>query len=313
MAEEGAHAVKEETNAGAQSEVQTPSKFRTLLQLTKAKIAIAVLISSAMGYLMAAGAFSVTMVVPLFGVLLLAMGSLALNQCQEVSIDARMKRTSSRPIQTGRIDRVTSLFIALLLILIGAYALASTEYPTEQLILGAFALVWYNGVYTYLKRVTAFAVVPGAAIGAVPPAMGWVAAGGSLNDPMILLVAAFYFIWQIPHFWLLLSKYGDEYAKAGLPSLTTLFTPSQLGRVTFMWVLATAAAGLVFPAFSPQELHLPWRVALLLASVWLAFKATSLLPAAQKQPATFRKAFIHINIYALLVSLFLSLNGLMTA
>lgn len=284
--------------------------LRAVLQLTKARIAVAVLVSSAMGFLMAAGSFSVDIWMPLLGVFLLACGALALNQCQEVKIDARMSRTCMRPIQTGRIDRTASLFISILLILLGACALASTEYPTELLLLGAFALVWYNGVYTYLKRITAFAVVPGALIGAVPPAMGWVAGGGHPGDPMILLVATFYFIWQVPHFWLLMARLGEEYARAGLPSLTAVFTPDQLGRVTFMWVLATATAGLVFPALSPQAFLLPWRLALLLASLWLALKATSLLRPAHPQPMAFCKTFVHINVYGLLVSIVFSLNGL---
>jgi len=287
------------------------SAFRTFLQLTKAQIAVAVLISSAMGFLLAAGSFSTAMLMPLLGVYLLSCGSLALNQCQEVAIDARMDRTRKRPIQTGRIDSKVSLFIAILLILLGAWALSSSRYPNKLLLLGLFAIVWYNGVYTYLKRVTAFAVVPGAVIGSIPPMIGWVAGGGKLDDPMILLVATFYFIWQVPHFWLLMARVGEEYAQAGLPSLTKVFSPDQLGRVTFMWVLATAAAGMVFPALSPQAFLLPWRLALLLASIWLAFKATRLLRPDESQAKGLGQAFIHINIYGLLVSVVLSLNGIM--
>ena len=59
----------------------------------------------------------------------------------------------------------------------------------------------------------------------------YVAAGGGLTDPLILLVATFFFIWQIPHFWLLLLMCGGQYGDAGLPTLTTLFSPSQLMRI----------------------------------------------------------------------------------
>ena len=68
------------------------------------------------------------------------------------------------------------------------------------------ALIWYNGIYTPLKRKTAFAVVPGSVIGAIPPMVGYVAAGGSALDPQILAFAFFMFMWQIPHFWLLIMK-----------------------------------------------------------------------------------------------------------
>jgi len=79
-------------------------------------------------------------------------------------------------------------------------------------------------------------------------------------------------------------------------------------------VMATAAAGLVFPTVASRDVALPWSVAIVLASVWLAEKAVSTLMSsrveAQKSP--FRLAFMHVNIYALMVMLALSLSALQT-
>jgi protoheme IX farnesyltransferase len=248
------------------------------------------------------------------GIFLLASGSSALNQSQDRRIDALMERTRHRPIPSGHMEGATVVFLAVLLIGLGASLLASVKGNTDLLLLlGAFAIVWYNGVYTYLKRITAFAVVPGALIGAVPPVIGFVAAGGSPLDPLIVLVAAFFFVWQIPHFWLILLMCGDQYGSAGLPTLTNLFSRRQLLRMTAMWLLATAAAGLVLPTVAPGELALPWKITIVIASIWLAGRALSILGLSKtdENRATFRPAFIRINVYALIVMVCLSLNALM--
>ena len=122
-------------------------------------------------------------------------------------------------------------------------------------------------------------------------------------------MAAFFFIWQIPHFWLIVWKFGDEYVRAGLPSLTQIFSKPQLRRVTFMWILATAFAGSVFALLVPEQIFLPWRLGLLAASAWLVMKGFELLWTRKSLGLPFRRAFMQINIYALLVAVFLSLNG----
>ena len=285
----------------------------TILQLTRAKVTCAVVLTTATGYLLAAGYATVNIWPPLVGVFLLACGSSALNQCQEARIDALMERTQHRPIPAGRVDRGTAFFLAGLFILLGLSVLtSSTDKPMVLLLLGGSAVVWYNGVYTYLKRVTPFAVVPGALIGAIPPVIGYVAAGGDPTDSLILLVASFFFIWQIPHFWLLMLMLGEQYDRAGLPTLTRVFSTAQIARITFMWILATAAAGLVFPALARANMTMPWSLAMVIVSLWLAAKAAAVLKPApdQADKSQFRRAFVQINAYALLVMLCLSLSAL---
>ena len=290
---------------------RSSSWLSLLAQLTKARITVFVMLTAATGYILAAERLEWVMLLPLAGVYLLAAGASALNQVQEARTDGLMPRTMGRPIPSGRIDRSTAAFVAGLLILLGLFCLASVGHNTVTLLYqGVFAVLWYNGVYTGLKRVTAFAVVPGALIGSIPPLIGYTAAGGLPTDPLILLVAAFLFIWQVPHFWLLLLMWGDQYGQAGMPTLTRVFSRMQLQRLTFMWVLATAACGLCFPAFVSDAISMPFRVALVIASVWLALSSVALLRAQPGETAGFRRAFMQINIYALLITLFLSLGAL---
>jgi len=290
----------------------TPGVIRDLLTLMKVRITVATALTSGAGYILATGELRPEIWIPLLGTFLLACGASALNHCQEVRFDARMKRTMHRPLPAGRMAVSTAFFIAGLLILLGLAVLASMERNSLQLVgLGALSVAWYNGVYVYLKRLTAFAAVPGALIGALPPIIGWTAGGGQLNHPLILLVAGFFFVWQVPHFWLLLLIQGEQYEAAGLPSLTARFSPEQLRRVTFMWVLATGAAGILLPALARGLL--PWYLgaAVVAGSVWLALKALVLLrPPATNLRGTFLHAFIRINVYALVIIACLSLSAL---
>jgi protoheme IX farnesyltransferase len=96
-----------------------------------------------------------------------------------------------------------------------------------------------------LKKKTAFAVVPGAVSGVIPVFMGWSAAGGSLADRHALLLAFFLFIWQIPHFWLLMLKYGDEYRLAGFPVMTDIFNSYQFRNIILAWMIGATGTSLL--------------------------------------------------------------------
>ena len=94
---------------------------------------------------------------------------------------------------------------------------------------------------------TPFAALPGALIGALPPAMGWAPAAATCRIPSIHLVAFFFFLWQIPHFWLLLLFYAQDYQAGGLPSLLDRFDRGQVLRLTFLWIAAVAPRRLLLP------------------------------------------------------------------
>jgi protoheme IX farnesyltransferase len=269
-----------------------------LFSLGKIRISLLVTLSTATGYLLAAQEVTLQILVPAAAVFLLACGSCALNQFQERKIDALMERTKNRPLPSGKLNPSSALLISLGLISIGSFTLFRGASLLTG-ILGLFAIFWYNGIYTTLKRKTAFAAIPGALIGAIPPALGWVSGGGSLLDPRIWAVILFFFMWQVPHFWLLLLDFGKDYEKAGFPSLTRIFTPAQLSRITFMWISATAVTCMVIQLFGVVE-SLAIRGGLFAAAFWLVWKGSRLLKAHSPE-SRFHFTFNTINSYAFVV------------
>jgi protoheme IX farnesyltransferase len=278
-----------------------------LLSLGKTRISLLVTLSTATGYLLAAEQIAIQMLLPAAAIFLLACGSCALNQVQERKIDALMERTRNRPLPSGKLKPSSGLFISLGLISIGSFILFHGANLLTG-ILGLFAIFWYNGIYTTLKRKTAFAAIPGALVGAIPPALGWVSGGGSLLDPQIWAMVFFFFMWQITHFWLLLLDFGKDYEKAGFPSLTRIFSPAQLRRILFAWIFATAVACLILPLFGLVTSSAV-RVGFLVAGFWLVWRtARSLM--AQNSSLSFLPPFHAINAYMISVILLLSLDHL---
>jgi protoheme IX farnesyltransferase len=279
------------------------ARLKTLFQLSKLPVSLLAACSTATGFLLASERFSLRFLFPSLGIFLLACGASALNQVQERDTDALMERTKTRPLPTGRISRGGALFFSLGMLASGALALFFFA-NLLTLGLGLLAALWYNGVYTYLKRKTPFAVIPGALVGAIPPAAGWAAGGGRLGDPQMAALALFFFIWQVPHFGLLLFKRGKEYERAGLPSLTSFFEQGQLLRIFFIWMLAASVTCLAVP-FYGAAISLLSRLSLLAASLWLAWNAVRLLREGILQ---LDYAFRGFNLFALGVMLLLSLG-----
>jgi heme o synthase len=279
--------------------------WKVLLSLAKVKITFAVALTTITGYALAQGGIDSGILLPTLGVFLLACGSAALNQIQERHIDLKMERTRHRPLPSGRISLSQALLFMGILLTAGSLLLYYSANLTA-LLLGWLTLLWYNAIYTPLKRVSAFAVVPGSVIGALPPAIGWVSAGANLFDTQIIIVALFFFLWQIPHFWLIMLKHSGDYKEAGFPTITDHFSLSQIHRLTLSWVLATAASSLLI-AMS-DVVSSEWvRLGLVIVSLYLIWKF--LLPIiSSRRPFVQRKAFITINIYSLLVMVLLVID-----
>ncbi len=278
-----------------------------LLSLGKIRISLLVTLSTATGYLLSAEVVRIQMLLSAVAVFLLASGSCALNQYQEREEDRKMERTKARPIPSGRLPATTALLISIGLIFSGAFILFSEGHLIAWG-LGLFAIAWYNGVYTYLKRRTAFAVIPGAIVGGIPPLIGWVSGGGYFLDPRILAISFFFFMWQVPHFWLLLLNFGKDYEKAGFPSLTRVFTSSQLRRIILMWIFATAVTCVSLPLFGVVQSY-AIKGSLFAAGGWLVWKTARILTT-RRPELPFRFNFKVINTYVLLVIFLFALDKL---
>jgi protoheme IX farnesyltransferase len=286
------------------------SSIKNYLELGKIKIMLPVSLTGFTGYFLYSPSISPGIILSTLGILLLAIASAALNQVQERDLDSRMNRTHNRPLPAGKITvRNASIFFAFNL-LSGLVILYTAGNITAAL-LGIFTIIWYNGVYTFSKRYTPFAVVPGSLTGALPPVIGWTAAGGYLFDQPVLLLGFLIFIGQVPHFWLLIMKYGEEYEKAGIPSLTRIFRPEQINRLTFTWV-AVSVISAFFLVFSGM-IRIPLIIVILsTASVYLVFKFSDLLRKKYKY-ISYTRYFILLNSYFLLILVLLISDRIINA
>jgi protoheme IX farnesyltransferase len=278
-----------------------------LLALGKIKISLLVTLTTATGYLLAAGELSIRMFVTAAAVFLLSCGSCALNQYQERETDRLMDRTKGRPLPSGKLSPGFSLLISLSLLVAGETILAYGTGPVPWA-LGLLAILWYNGIYTYLKQKTPFAAIPGALIGMIPPALGWVAGGGNLLDQRIGVIAVFLFTWQVPHFWLLLLDKGKDYERAGFPSLTRIFTPMQLRRITSVWIFATVVTCMIMSLFGLVRSYVI-NGSLFAVGFWLVWKTLRILTT-RSQGLPFGVIFKVLNTYILIVIFLLAMDKL---
>ncbi|MCX6283773.1 MAG: protoheme IX farnesyltransferase [Bacteroidetes bacterium] len=223
--------------------------FRYYLQLIRPGVTIAVTASAIASAVICSGGFPLSILWPITGIFLLAAGASALNQYQEWESDEKMARTKVRPIPSRHLTISDGLRTANIFLLSGFIVLIM-EGNLLLFCLGLFNVLWYNVVYTLLKRETAFAVIPGALTGVIPVLMGWVAAGGKPGDPVLVFLAVFIFIWQMPHFWLIMMKYKEEYKKAGFHVLSDIFSPILMKLTIIAWLIAASAITVYFSWFS---------------------------------------------------------------
>ncbi len=278
------------------------------MELNKVRITVAVTLTTMAGYILAKNGIDTGIILPTLGIFILACGSAVLNHIQDHDKDALMKRTSNRPIPSGKISTLGASIIAITEIVAGSVLLYyGSGFLALQL--GLLALIWYNGIYTPLKRKTAFAVIPGSVIGAIPPLVGWVAAGGLLSDPKAMVLGMFFFMWQVPHFWLLMLKYGKEYEAAGFKSITSLISKQQVKNSTFLWTVATAVSAIMVATSGLISLMV-FKILIVVASFWLIAVFSKLILPKTKEFNPFHY-FMRINYFVLIMILILSIEPLL--
>jgi heme o synthase len=283
------------------------NKIKDYLELTKFKIMIPVSLTGFTGYFIYNPHISSGLVFTSTGILLMAISSSILNQIQEVEVDSKMVRTQSRPLPAGRI-KSKNAFILFLINLIAGFSLIYAAGNLKAALIGLLTVVWYNGVYTNLKRITSFAVVPGAITGALPPLIGWVAAGGGLWEKHIVFIEFLFFTGQIPHFWLLILRYGEEYSNAGIPSLTTIFNRIQINRLTFTWVVTSVIAALFLCYFEIIKNNFVIG-GLVIASILIIWQFFNILKP-EIEIKEYRKYSVLFDVYFLLILIFLISDSL---
>ena len=191
-----------------------------LIALAKPRVLLMVLATTLVGYFVAltGPADYVRLAHLLFGTLLAAGGTLALNQYVERDVDARMERTKHRPLPDGRLQPLEALIFSSALTSVGVAYLAATV-GVAVAILTLSTTILYIGAYTPLKVRTAACILVGAVPGALPPVTGWVAARGDFGLGAAVLFGIL-FLWQLPHTLAIARLYADDYARAGVRVLT---------------------------------------------------------------------------------------------
>ena len=227
---------------------QVLSLLQSLRRLFRVELSAMVALSTLAGYVFFGQDLHVHTLLATAGVGFLAAGCSALNQWQEQDLDVRMKRTQQRPLPTGKLSPQAALLLASLAICSGSLLLSALP-GSMPLLLGLLAVIWYNAIYTPLKRRTAFAAIPGAICGALPPLIGWTAAGGALITHKSLILAGTLFVWQIPHTWLLLCRYREDLQRSGLPNIFKTIPTQRLLKINNCWLAGLFLCYLLFPLF----------------------------------------------------------------
>lgn len=223
-------------SAGAAVRV-SKDRLDDLFVLTKVRLNALVVATTAGGYYMASppAIDLIALMVTCFGTALVASGAAAINQVDERDTDRLMRRTRSRPVADGRLSPTEGRIIALVLAVAGLVILRMGA-GTAAAMVALATFVSYVLIYTPMKRRSSLATVVGAVPGALPPLIGWAAAGGSLASPAPWSLFLLMFLWQLPHFLAIGWMFREDYARAGMPMLPTMDPNGLLtSRQALLW------------------------------------------------------------------------------
>ena len=216
------------------------------LSVMKIPLCFQITFTAAVGYILKSQSLDSGTIYLFLGVFLLASGAAALNNFQDRSLDASIGRTQNRPIPSGLIDPNSVLIQGAILVILGTLVLALTSDNFLSPVLGISAVVFYNLLYTPIKRYSIYAIIPGVICGMIPPYLGWIHAGGEPFSYFIILLATIVGIWQIPHYWIILMQYQQDYRKSKvIPTFLRVFDDGQIKRTLFVWIMSFACLTLL--------------------------------------------------------------------
>ena len=219
-------------------------------ELLKPKVMRLVVFTAAVGLL--AAPHAIHPIIAISSLLCVAIGAGAagaLNMWWDSDIDLIMKRTSGRPIPSGRVSSEQALALGIILSVLSVMMLGlfSNAFAAGLL---AFTIFFYVVVYSmWLKRATPQNIVIGGAAGAFPPMIGWSIASGGVGLESILMFMLI-FVWTPPHFWTLALFMNQDYSKAKVPMLTVThgMISTRKHILVYTVVLAILAVAMAFSA-----------------------------------------------------------------
>jgi heme o synthase len=218
------------------------------VELTKPKVQLLLLLTTITTMYVAGDPSLALVALTVIGGSLSAGGAAAVNHYYDRDIDAAMKRTSTRPVPSGRVSPGAALAFGLVLQAL-SFALLATTVNLLAALLALGGFLWYTLVYTvWLKRRTPQNIVIGGAAGAVPPLVGWAAVTGGL-DPVAPYLFAIVFFWTPPHFWALSLLMKEEYAAVGVPMMPVVHGEAETRRQILLYALLLMLLTLLPVAF----------------------------------------------------------------
>ena len=279
------------------------ANWRHYLELTKPRLSMLSVSTAMVGYLAAVPYSYLDWPRTLFvmlGTASCAGGVAALNMWMESDIDALMQRTMDRPIPTGRVAPGSAFVLGWALCIAGLAVLFKMVNGLSAF-LALATVVAYLAIYTPAKKWSRWSTEIGAISGALPPMIGWAAAGRS-NAPLGWMLFAILYTWQLPHFFSLAWTYRKDYAAAGMPMLSVVDpTGTKVSRRTFIWtVLLVAASTLPTLLGYCTWYYFTFAVAL---GLWILKSAFVFLNPAKRETEARRLFFISIGYLPLLLGL----------
>ncbi|MCB1205598.1 MAG: heme o synthase [Verrucomicrobiae bacterium] len=230
-----------------------------LMTLTKARLSFLVVLTSCFGYFVATkehGGFSwLTLLHLVFGTGLSAAGAAVFNQLMEVEADARMRRTSDRPLPANRLPKPAAFILGWMLAGFGLVHLG-VKVNTEASVMAAATLVTYLFLYTPMKRVSTANTLVGAVSGALPPLIGWAAGDPdpgwkTFLEPGAIFLFGLLFFWQLPHFAAINWMYRDEYMRGGFRMWSNDDeSGAKTARIALFYAVCLTLLAAVFPFVS---------------------------------------------------------------
>ncbi len=265
-----------------------------IYRIDLAKVPLCLLIGCAtlFGYILADPVIAQRMFLTGFGIFVLATGAATLNSLQEYRLDGEFERTKNRPLPQGLLPPREAASQALLLLFVGLVVLFVATNTVLPVLTAVFAVILYNGVYTPLKKKTVLAIIPGAICGALPPYIGWLGGGGGAVSYTAALLIALFVLWQVPHFWLVLLAFKEDYERSRLPNLLKQFREASMKRFLVTWIGALVSVMLLF-LILPTPLAWYLRILIILNGCLLLFIFTYGL--AIRKTSNYRFLFIALN------------------
>lgn len=258
-----------------QPEQLSAAFFKDYLMLSKVRLSTSVvgttLITYCLGVAKTAESFDALKCFGLaLGGMLVVAASNGFNQIYEKDTDRLMSRTQKRPIADGRMAVNDAMVFSVVCAVLGLFALAFFT-NGRVAFLSLVSLFVYSLVYTPMKVKSPLAVFIGAVPGALPPAIGWIAAVGNI-DEIAWVLFLIQFFWQFPHFWAIAWILEDDYRKANYTLLPSYEGRTKKNAIQIIWYTVI----LILVSMYPISIEFGSLYSLLLilpAGIYLLYRA----------------------------------------